>query len=417
MFLDSASSFVRKLVLLLCVLSWTKNLTQAATCGYGNVGDGVCPDVDLCCSKWGWCGYTAQHCAKDTEAPTPSPNEITYNQQNEIPDSRLVAFVGNWHPCPTPDQFQYYTHIVISFAVSYTWSPSKNICSTTCQIEQPPVCNNRDNAGLIRKWRAAGKKVLLSFGGAGMGGSWPSSPDDCWDYCFGREKQVVNRLTEIVEDMDLDGVDIDYEYFLEDNQNGLGFTKGRQAQRFLLQITSGLRKSLPKGAIVSHAPMEYNIVPGEPYFDLLMEMNDDIDFIMPQYYNGLINPKYNVDDAIEHYTVLVDSIFYGNPTKVVFGFCISECGNFNVNGAEAAWIMRSLSAYGPSCHGGAFFWVANDDVDGSWSQMVKPAIAQPYSDCVLEEFSSSPHALNKFPFHPIMYHLALTVLAYVAFHL
>jgi hypothetical protein len=54
------------------------------------------------------------------------------------------------------------------------------------------------NANLITNLHQAGKKVILSFGGAGMGGSWPGDVNDCWDYCYGREGQVVARVVEIV---------------------------------------------------------------------------------------------------------------------------------------------------------------------------------------------------------------------------
>ena len=112
-------------------------------------------------------------------------------------------------------------HSVIAFAVSYTWSPGQNICSATCQISTPPICANAPNSNLIDQLHADGKRVLLSFGGAGMGGSWPGGDvNDCWEYCFGREDQVVAQLTQIVADLNLDGVDIDYEYFYENNQNG-----------------------------------------------------------------------------------------------------------------------------------------------------------------------------------------------------
>ncbi len=40
----------------------------SGTCGFGNIGDGICPEVGQCCSKWGWCGYSSQHC--DDQAPT-----------------------------------------------------------------------------------------------------------------------------------------------------------------------------------------------------------------------------------------------------------------------------------------------------------------------------------------------------------
>ena len=124
-------------------------------------------------------------------------------------DSRLIAYMGNWGDCPSVQQLNEYTDIVLAFAVSYTWAQEKNICDPTCQIATPPVCGNAPNPQLINDLHAAGKKIILSFGGAGMGGSWASSNDDCWEYCFGREQQVVNRLVEIVDELNLDGVDID----------------------------------------------------------------------------------------------------------------------------------------------------------------------------------------------------------------
>ncbi|OEU11859.1 glycoside hydrolase, partial [Fragilariopsis cylindrus CCMP1102] len=181
-----------------------------------------------------------------------------------------------------------YTHIVIAFAVSYSWSPGKNICSETCEIDTPPVCENAPRPDLIQKWKDAGKKIILSFGGAGMGGSWAGDNNDCWDYCFGRETQVVNRLTTIVNEMGLDGVDIDYEYFHEDNQNGSGFTRGAQAQKFLKDVTVGLRNSMPAGSELTHAPMEPDMVPGKAYFNILKEVASSLDFLMPQYYNGYV---------------------------------------------------------------------------------------------------------------------------------
>ena len=50
--------------------------------------------------------------------------------------------------------------------------------------------------------------------GAGMGGSWAGDNNDCWDYCFGKEQSVVTQLDTIVRDQNFDGVDVDYEYFV-----------------------------------------------------------------------------------------------------------------------------------------------------------------------------------------------------------
>lgn len=170
--------------------------------------------------------------------------------------------------------------MVIAFAVSYTWNPTKNVCSPTCQIATPPICNNSPNPTLIQDLHAQGKKVILSFGGAGMGGSWAGDVNDCWEDCFGLEDQVVDRLVAIVNELDLDGVDLDYEYFVEDNQNGSGFTKGAQALEFLSKVTLGLRNKLSVGSIVTHAPMDADLLEGSAYFNLLKEISHTLDFLM-----------------------------------------------------------------------------------------------------------------------------------------
>jgi chitinase len=100
------------------------------------------------------------------------PTGINYNATHGE-DSCLIAYVGNWETCPTASQVDAYSHVVIAFAVSYTWAADKNNCDTQCNIASTlPICNNMNNQALVDTWQAAGKKVILSFGGAGMGGSW-----------------------------------------------------------------------------------------------------------------------------------------------------------------------------------------------------------------------------------------------------
>jgi len=365
------------------------------TCGGGIIGNGVCSN-NMCCSKWGWCGTSSDHCGGN---PPPPPVEPTTTPPTTLPapsppslaghDSRLIAYLGNWEACPSAQQVDKYTHIVIAFAVSYTWSPSKNNCSPTCEIAIPPICANQANAALVQQWQAAGKKVILSFGGAGMGGSWAGDNNNCWDYCFGRETQVVNRLTYIVNEMGLDGVDIDYEYYYENNQHGRGFTKGAEAQKFLKDVTLGLRNSLPQGSELTHAPMDPDAMPGNKYYDVLVEVASSLDFLMPQYYNGVTRPAADglsgtgigSVSALSHYTDLVNNMFAGDATKIVFGFCIFDCSGTGSNAAaaEAVSVLTELGKYYP-CNGGGFFWVASDDTGGSWSNAVSNVI-QPHAGC------------------------------------
>ena len=322
----------------------------------------------------------------------------------------MVAFLANWQSCPSPEQYNQYTHIAISFAVSYTWNAVKNQCSTSCTIgASVPICENRENQEFMDVWQAAGKKVILSFGGAGMvstmldgvsrfekllmffvimnlmrvllsfyvfqGGSWAGDKNNCWDYCFGKEASVVSQLSTIVEAQGFDGVDIDYEYFHSTTEQ----------QHFLREVTTGLRNTLPEGSIVSHAPMDSDLVPGQAYYDVIKEVAWSMDFIMPQYYNGVTRPAIDGLDgsglgqmsALSHYQTLVTDIFDGAADKVIFGFCISDCSDTgsNADAQQAAAVMTALNDAYP-CNGGAFLWAVERDSSGSWSSTVGDEISR-----------------------------------------
>ena len=210
-----------------------------------------------------------------------------------------------------------------------------------------------------------------------MGGSWTGDVNDCWEYCYGRETHVVDQLVGIVSDMGLDGVDIDYEYFYEDNQSNSGFSKGWEAQNFLTEVTLGLHENLPSSSIVTHAPMDADLIPGSAYYNLLKNSAYMLDFLMPQFYNGVTRPGSNFAGALSQFSQLTNDLFGGDARKIVFGFCISDCGgtSSNLDGAQAAAVLNQLQqTY--ACNGGAFFWVANHDTGGTWSTAVSGAIQQ-----------------------------------------
>jgi len=206
-----------------------------------------------------------------------------------------------------------------------------------------------------------------------MGGSWDSDINDCWENCYGRESQVTNQLVKIVSDMGLDGVDLDFEYDVTP-----------KAVTFLNEVTTGLRNNLPAGSEITHAPMDPDIMPNKPYYEQVLKVTGhQLDFLMPQYYNGYTRPV--IDgiggtgsgsvSALSHYTTIVDNIFGGDPNRMVFGFCISDCGGTgsNANGLQASKIMTDLALTYP-CNGGAYFWVAEHDTAGSWSSYVGSTI-------------------------------------------
>merc|ERR1712048_1180311 len=203
--------------------------------------------------------------------------------------------------------------------------------------------------------------VLLSFGGAGMGGSWDGL-NDCWEYCFGKAENVASQLKAIVDDQGFDGVDVDYEYF-----------HTQESGDFLTDLTNALRERLGPEKIITHAPMDSDVSEGKPYFNVLKGVASKLDYLMPQYYNGPFRPANNLSPALTHMGNIIDEVFDGDQSKVIFGFCIADCSGTgsNVNSAQAVSIMQGVSARFPD-NGGAFFWAASDDQN--WSPAVASAL-------------------------------------------
>ena len=78
--------------------------------------------------------------------PSPPPGPISL----EDSENRMIAYLGNWQTCPTANQIAEYTHIVIAFAVTYTWNPTKNQCRQDCSIGAPvPICENSNRQDLV----------------------------------------------------------------------------------------------------------------------------------------------------------------------------------------------------------------------------------------------------------------------------
>jgi hypothetical protein len=173
-----------------------------------------------------------------------------------------------------------------------------------------------------------------------------------------------------------------------------------KAQTFLDSLTSKLRTKLDALQLtngynrgryeLTHAPMDSDIASSNSkYYQILKKRSADLDFLMPQFYNGVTRP--GIDGvggtgsgsmrAVDLFGNLANDMFVGQPNKIVFGFCISDCSGTgsNVNGNTAVQVLSDLKTYNGGefgCNGGAFFWVAEHDVGGSWSKTVGNVISQ-----------------------------------------
>ena len=232
----------------------------------------------------------------------------------------------------------------------------------------------------------------------------PGDQNNCWDYCFGREEKLSTDLVNMIDDHNLDGIDIDYEYCYDVAGKQAGRCAQRtdlysdeKAQLFLNSMTSLLRTKLDalqasngynRGRYeITHAPMDADLVPSNghdsKYFDILHERRADLDFLMPQFYNGYTRAGLDGFDgtgagsikASAIYSSLANDMFDNEPNKVVFGHCISDCSGTgsNVNANQAVQIHQEIKQFNNgefACNGGAFFWVATHDYGGGWSDQV-----------------------------------------------
>ncbi|KAL7464842.1 hypothetical protein ACHAXS_005171, partial [Conticribra weissflogii] len=297
---------------------------------------------------------------------------------------------------------------IISSAVTYKDVAGTHVCNEMCEIELNnstlAVCNDSNgfDQGLIDSWRLSGKRVMLSFGGAGMGGSWPGDETNCWDYCFGKEEYLANQLVDIVSAQNLDGVDVNYEYCYDvENkqidlcleQRRLGLYSDAKAQTFLNTLTSKLRVKLNllqesngHAYELTHTVRDSDLEFDSEYYRILKERRDDLDFITSMFFNGITNPVQDgvagIADgkvsAITIYENLITDLFSNEAKKVVFGFCIDECGAWSATNIDAKYILQDLKGFDDrfACNGGASFWASKDDVEGEWSDVVSQELSK-----------------------------------------
>jgi len=201
------------------------------------------------------------------------------------------------------------------------------------------------SSSTVSHFKSAGLKVLGSVGGASMNKYWK----DC------TVANLVPQLVSIVNSAGLDGIDIDYEVDPPD-------------QAFVVNLTKQLRTSLPAGKLLTHVPENNLMDQNAAYWNIMLQIKDQVDFISIQYYNDSPNPLTDPNGAMTHYDNVVKGIFGGDASKVVFGVCITECSSWNMNSSNTANMAKNLLAKYPTNFGGIQNWAENaGDISGSWS--------------------------------------------------
>lgn len=247
---------------------------------------------------------------------------------------KVVGYYEDWSATPSVNVLKHYTHVNYAFLEA---------TSKKCTLSMP-------DQSKIDLFHSAGCKVIGSLGGASMNKYWKSCTVSA----------LVSQLKSIVNNYGLDGVDIDYEV-------------DPPKQSFVVELHQQLRIALP-GKLLTHAPENNQMVKNGTYWNIIADVMD-VDFISVQYYNDHPDPISDLSGSIDHYATIVNDLFGGDATKVVFGFCIADCGSFNVGKDKAASITKSVLAKFPNNFGGVMNWAMNQgDSDGSWSTAVVHAM-------------------------------------------
>jgi chitinase len=294
-----------------------------------------------------------------------------------VDDNRVVFYVPNWEACPSVAQLSGYTHAMVAFAVTYTYNEAGNICDQSCTLKTMPGCGGKTASQMVDLIHDAGAKAILGFGGAGMGGIWAGA-SDCWDYCLDKAPALAAELVTLTTNAGFDGIDIDYEYQLE-----------QEHVDFLIELTNELRTGLDAASpgvhkTISHAPMDVQLdilgtcpaAPGfgnDSYVPVLQATTAVVDFIMPQFYNGCFNPHVpsQTADFLASYGAIVDQIYGGDASRVAVGFCAEDCAGTGSNAtpAEVVDVLQQLHAQYPS-NGGMMMWESGADSSGAYSDLL-----------------------------------------------
>ena len=183
--------------------------TQKPAAGVSLSSLNPCP-LNACCSQWGRCGPTAEHCAvSGTGAPGTTgciSNCGTEIVNNETPpsESMSVAYFQAYNrerPCLNMDVTSVdkstYTHIHFSFA-TLTQDYEVNITSVQYQF--------------VKFTQMTGIKKILAFGGW----AFSTEPDTYMIFRNGilpeNREVLATKISDFITLHGLDGVDIDWEY-------------------------------------------------------------------------------------------------------------------------------------------------------------------------------------------------------------
>jgi hypothetical protein len=284
----------------------------------------------------------------------------------------MVGYIPNWvHATPTQGQLSRYTHVIIGFATSTHWipetksTPGHSGCESDCKVVAADYLGFHGsalkNSVDFIKGSYNPPKVLLSFGGSSQGEWYPTPNGNCWEDCMYKSDYLATQLAALVADNGLDGIDIDYEYYLN--------TTNTETSTFLTSLTKSLRAKMESGKIITHSPRQVSVAKnggyadGGQYYQVLDTIAGDIDHLLIQFYNANPFPltPQGLSDTQKILRELAEGPFaaYGGYEKLVVGMLVAT-GNSGFASASVVYdVCNEIKAAVPTFGGLAFWDVMN----------------------------------------------------------
>lgn len=284
--------------------------------------------------------------------------------------SRLVLYYNSAHtPLGTLAQTPI-THVILAFlvpgeAAATQVGPSGNLAAVWPDVAAV---------------QAAGKKVLISFGGG-------TATHAAYAQLAADVPGLAGQIADFVAERGLDGVDLDFE-------DTAGFESGSSYDgvAFLVALTRALAAALPAGRnLITHAPQPPYLSPhflGGPYLKVLEQAGDAISWINLQYYNnqGFDDPGQITGLAGTPFVSSVTGLAQGvggvawPVAKTVIGKPVAQIdahtGYLPVDDLVSQVVAPLVATYGAAEVGGVMGWQYAQDAaeQGAWHDALASAL-------------------------------------------
>ncbi|RLL97667.1 hypothetical protein CFD26_105658 [Aspergillus turcosus] len=291
--------------------------------GYGEFADKAKCPLNVCCSKFGFCGTTKEFCGtKTVKRPSCSKDSGL---------SRVVGYYEGWsmrRPCHSfyPEQIPVgvYTHLNYAFA---------SIDPETFEV-LPPSSQEKD---LMKRLTALKRsdpdlKVYIAVGGWTFNDPGPTAT--VFSDIAGSEanqKAFFKSLISFMSTYDFDGIDLDWEYPVADDRSGRP-EDYKNFPSFIANLKRTLKASGGRDGLSITLPASYWYL---QHFDII-KLQKDVDFFNIMSYdlhgawdrnNQWLLPVLNSHTNLTEITNALDLLWRNDiePEKVVLGLAFYAC--------------------------------------------------------------------------------------------